>query len=129
MEVKSSTNYLHVEENSHFFDNLEQIKNYAEIQSKDEYLKIGIENTIKNGYILLKSESGKDNNKNLIEERVLYNVLKQIRENKEAIISAAPDKEYLSSLENIGMISMGWDNELTSFGYSMLEMLKNKLEK
>jgi hypothetical protein len=62
-----------------------------------------------------------------MEEKILYNTLKSIGTGKE--YDAAPDREYLKSLESIGMIKMGWDNELTSFGRITLEGLRNKLEK
>lgn len=126
-----STNYLHVDENSHFFDDLDQIKRYVEAKNDDGYLKTAIGNTIKNGYILFRAEPGKDkNSKKLLEEKVLYNVLNQISETPEILnVTSAPDEEYLNSLENIGMIEKGWEITITEFGLSMLEMLKNKLEK
>ncbi len=62
-----------------------------------------------------------------MEEKVLYNTLKAIGTGRE--YDTAPDKEYLDSLVKIGMIKMGWDNELTQFGRSTLERLRNKIEK
>lgn len=129
METQT-TNYLHVDWDSHFFDNLEQIKNYA--AEKDDYLKKGIENTIKNGYAIFKvepkTEVKLDKQKLLIEEKVLFNVLNRISK-KESPLNSAPDEEYMKSLVNLGMIEMEWDIELTKFGWSMLDMLKNKIEK
>lgn len=62
-----------------------------------------------------------------IESKVLYNVLKNIGTGKEHNI--APDKEYLKSLENIGLIEIGWDNKITELGKIILETLKEKIEK
>lgn len=62
-----------------------------------------------------------------MEEKILYNTLKAIGTGRE--YDTAPDKEYLKSLERIGMIDMGWDNKLTSFGRSTLESLRYKIEK
>ena len=61
-----------------------------------------------------------------MEEKVLYNVLKSVGTGKE--YDCAPDKEYLKSLENIGLIEMGWDNSLTKFGDNMLNYLRNRIE-
>lgn len=62
-----------------------------------------------------------------MEKKVLYNVLKAIGTGNEGMI--APDKDYLKSLENIGLIKMGWDNELTELGRNILEHLKSSIEK
>jgi hypothetical protein len=51
---ETNINFHQVVENSQCFDSLEQILNYVSFISKDEYLKIGLENTIKNGYKLVK---------------------------------------------------------------------------
>jgi len=62
-----------------------------------------------------------------MEEKILFNTLKAIGSGKE--YDTAPDKEYLKSLERIGMINMGWDNKLTNLGKSTLGSLRHKLEK
>jgi len=62
-----------------------------------------------------------------IEGKVLYNVLKNIGTGNENTI--APDKEYLKSLENIGLIEMGWDNKITELGKIILNKLREKIEK
>ena len=55
----NSTNYYHVVKDSQFFDNLEQILSAVSgnnpAMDKDYIIK-AIENTIKNGYILIKKE-------------------------------------------------------------------------
>lgn len=61
-----------------------------------------------------------------MEEKILYNTLKAIGTGKEYY--TAPDKDYLKSLEKIGMIKMDWDNSLTDFGRSILHFLSSKLE-
>lgn len=53
-EFPSSTNYMHVVENSQSFDKLEQILFHAKTYTKDSFLIIALENTIKNGYKLIK---------------------------------------------------------------------------
>jgi len=63
-----------------------------------------------------------------MEEKVLYNVLKNIRRDK-SDGGAAPDREYIKSLANIGLITNDWDMYLTSLGESMLNLLKKKFEK
>ena len=52
----SNVNYSRVVEDSQFFTELEQILNYLKIKKIDKYLEIGIENTIKMGYKLIKEE-------------------------------------------------------------------------
>ena len=52
----SNVNYSRVVEDSQFFTELEQILNYLKIKKNDKYLEIGIENTIKMGYKLIKEE-------------------------------------------------------------------------
>lgn len=61
-----------------------------------------------------------------MEEKVLYNVLKSIGTGNEYY--AVPDEKYLKALETIGLIKMGWDNELTDFGRNTLERLRNDIE-
>lgn len=61
-----------------------------------------------------------------MEEKILYNVLKNMGTGKEN--TAAPDGNYLKSLENIGLITTGWDNELTEFGRQILDYLRNRIE-
>lgn len=62
-----------------------------------------------------------------MEEKVLFNVLKDIWRNKNT--SKAPDKEYLKALETIGMIKIDWDTTLTDLGHSIYESLQYKIEK
>jgi len=62
----------------------------------------------------------------MIEEKILYNVLKNIGTGKEH--DCAPDEDYLKALAEIGMISIGWDNEITGLGQTILGFLKSKLE-
>ena len=63
----------------------------------------------------------------MLEEKVLYNVLKAIKNKKS--LDVAPDREYLDCLEKIGMVHISWDNHLTKFGESILNHLTNKLKK
>ena len=63
----------------------------------------------------------------MIEEKILLNVLKNIGTGKEYDI--APDKDYLKALETIGLINLEWDNTLTKLGTSIMNDLKNRLEK
>lgn len=63
-----------------------------------------------------------------MEEKVLYNVLKAIK-NRGSGRDQAPDENYLKALETIGLITIDWDNSLTSFGTSILSTLSDKLEK
>lgn len=63
-----------------------------------------------------------------MEKKVLYNVLSAISKG-ESGHSQAPDDNYLKSLKEIGMISLGWDNRLTSFGEDTLNWLRNQIEK
>lgn len=61
-----------------------------------------------------------------MEEKVLYNVLKSIGTGNE--YKSAPDREYLKSLEVIGIIKMDWDNTITSLGQTILNTLRDKYE-
>ena len=63
-----------------------------------------------------------------MEKKVLYNVLSAISKG-ESGLKQAPDENYLKSLQEIGMISLGWDNQLTSFGHDTLNWLRNQIEK
>lgn len=63
-----------------------------------------------------------------MEKKVLYNVLKAIALGGRGS-SESPDGTYLSSLEAIGMIKTGWDNELTDMGRETLEWLRGSIEK
>jgi len=49
-----NNNFNQVVSNRQSFDSLEQILNYVTLINKDEYLKIGLENTIKQGYKMIK---------------------------------------------------------------------------
>lgn len=60
-----------------------------------------------------------------IEEKVLLNVLKAISQtNTGDEYKIAPDSEYLKSLENIGFIKLGWDNEITELGRKIFNILQ-----
>ena len=60
-----------------------------------------------------------------MEKKVLYNVLRQISLGQ--VPDSAPDQDYLKSLENIGLVKLGWDNKLTSFGNEIYLYLEDKL--
>ena len=62
-----------------------------------------------------------------MEDRVMYNVLKSFGTGDES--KAAPDGDYLKSLESVGMVKLGWDNELTDLGKFIYSSLQNKFEK
>jgi hypothetical protein len=62
-----------------------------------------------------------------MEARVLFNVLKSVGTGDEH--KAAPDRGYLKALDTVGIIKMGWDNELTELGSLILQTLRNKFEK
>ena len=57
-----------------------------------------------------------------MEKKILFKVLQQIKNNQYP--NAAPDEKYLKSLQEIGIIKLGWDNELTDFGREMLKYLE-----
>jgi gamma-glutamylcyclotransferase (GGCT)/AIG2-like uncharacterized protein YtfP len=61
----------------------------------------------------------------LMEEKVLYNVLRQVSRNES--ITAAPDDEYVKALEVIGIIDKGWDRKLTDLGNGIFKYLDDKL--
>ncbi len=58
-----------------------------------------------------------------LEEKVLFKVLDQISKNEHPF--AAPDKEYLKSLENIGMIENGWDVRIKPLGIMVLNHFRS----
>ena len=60
-----------------------------------------------------------------MEKKVLYSVLKSIGTGTES--AAAPDAEYLQSLQTIGMVKLGWDNTLTDLGRNVRDKLDSKL--
>ena len=62
-----------------------------------------------------------------MEEKVMYNTLKSIGTGKE--FDTAPDGEYLKALEKVGLIKLGWENTLTTFGRSTLNSLSLKINK
>lgn len=62
-----------------------------------------------------------------MEEKILFNTLKAIGTGKE--YDTAPDREYLTALVKIGLIKMDWDNCLTEFGRTTLNILRNSIEK
>jgi hypothetical protein len=50
---KTKTNYMHIVPNSHFWTDLNQLLEHLKYQEiTKEYLKIGLENTLKQGYNL-----------------------------------------------------------------------------
>lgn len=61
--------------------------------------------------------------------QILFNVLKAIKSGNKDEYKATPSQEYLVALQTIGLIKMGWDNELTDFGENMLRKLENDLIK
>lgn len=61
----------------------------------------------------------------LLEEKLLYKVLCKIGTTEEYAI--APDKDYIIALERIGLIKIGWDNELTDFGKNTKDYLGDKI--
>lgn len=63
-----------------------------------------------------------------MEKKVLYNVLLAISKG-ESGHTQAPDGTYLKALQEIGMISLGWDNQLTALGHDTLSWLRNQIEK
>ncbi len=77
----------------------------------------------KEAWVYAKKESPE--NSIPMEEKVLYNVLRQVARNES--ITAAPDRDYITALITIGMIKDGWDRELTALGRSTLDQLENKL--
>tara|TARA_R110000772_G_scaffold43995_7_gene101286 strand:+ start:11445 stop:11636 length:192 start_codon:yes stop_codon:yes gene_type:complete len=62
-----------------------------------------------------------------MEDRVMYNVLKSIGSGDE--YTTAPDDEYLTSLDHVGIIDMNWDNCLTDLGKTIYKSLQEKFEK
>lgn len=63
-----------------------------------------------------------------MEEAILYKVLKEISKGGSGN-NAAPTTGYLNALQEIGLIDQSWDTKLTNFGHSMLDHLRNKIEK
>lgn len=62
-----------------------------------------------------------------MEEKILYKVLLQIHRNE--AVTSAPDNEYIKALATIGIIKMGWDYTLTSFGADLFSSLERKFNK
>lgn len=60
-----------------------------------------------------------------MEEKVLYNVLRQISRREST--TAAPDRDYVKALITIGMVRDGWDMELSELGASIMNKLEDKL--
>lgn len=58
-----------------------------------------------------------------MEDKVLCNVLNNIKD----IHKVSPSKEYTESLVTIGLIDIGWDNNLTKFGKDIRGYLNNKI--
>lgn len=64
-----------------------------------------------------------------MEDKVLYNVLKNISRNGNGS-DQAPDYNYIKSLESIGFIKLEYDRTyITQLGASVLRMLEGKFEK
>ena len=61
-----------------------------------------------------------------MEEKVLYNVLSNVRRSQQ-INGSTPDGEYLKSLITLGFITDNWDKyHLTSLGEMMWQKLDSK---
>lgn len=58
-----------------------------------------------------------------MEEKVLFNVLREIRRGGTGG-QAAPDDSYLKALETVGYVKRGWDTCLTEFGRATLDRLE-----
>jgi len=63
-----------------------------------------------------------------MEDKVMYNVLKTIKQDKSAG-NSVPDSGYVKALAEVGIVQDGWDTFLTPLGHSILSMLQNKFEK
>ena len=61
-------------------------------------------------------------NEQILLEQIFQPLYQQIKNNQYP--NAAPDEKYLKSLQEIGIIKLGWDNELTDFGREMLKYLE-----
>jgi hypothetical protein len=68
ISATTTTHFMHVEPNSHFWEDLNHLLNYLnhisvndDIGSEIEYLIIGLENTIKNGYKIKAIDASKTN--------------------------------------------------------------------
>ena len=58
--MKTKSNYVHIEPNSHFWTDLNQLLEYLKYkEASTEYLKIGLKNTLEHGYNLKKSKKKK----------------------------------------------------------------------
>ncbi len=103
-----------------------------ELKSLDEYETDAYKRQMvrlmsgKEAWVFVKKEIHKfDSKDESMEEKVLYNVLRQVSRNES--ITAAPDDEYVKALEVIGIIDKGWDRKLTDLGNGIFQYLKNKL--
>jgi len=63
-----------------------------------------------------------------LEKQVMHNVLSAIKKG-ETGSPQAPNGEYLTALNSVGIIEIGWDNNLTPLGHFMLDALRNDIEK
>lgn len=64
-----------------------------------------------------------------MEEKVLYNVLRDISKNGNGT-QQAPDYNYIKSLESIGFIKLDYDKTfITKLGSRVLELLRGQFEK
>lgn len=57
--ISSSVNYIHVDENSHFWTDINQLLEWLKLKHEvcdAQYLKEGLLNTLKNGYNIQKIE-------------------------------------------------------------------------
>lgn len=92
----------------------------------DEYSRLYIRlMSGKQAWVYVK-KSGPAQAAELTEEEVLYNVLCQISRGEHPA-AAAPDDQYVSALSTIGIVKDGRDIKLTTFGTSIMNHLRYKL--
>ena len=63
-----------------------------------------------------------------MEEQVLYNVLKNIKNGGNGS-QQAPTQSYLDALDTVGIINIDWDTTLTKLGHSIFDHLEYKLDR
>lgn len=64
-----------------------------------------------------------------MEKKVLFNVLEAIRKGDKNLLQIAPDKQYLDAIQTLGFAVIGWDDKLTDLGRSILETLRNQIQR